>query len=184
MGPFVVRLERPARLTSQDRWDCPRLIDSRVGPSAAPCEAASGEEVLTGRQRPMAQWALDCAERVLPAFESRLPQPLPASSHRGWPRVGQHGRFSMATIRTASLNAHAAAKLADDAAATAVAHAAGHAVATAHGPQHAYGGAYYALRAVKAQNRGTRSLQWNGNASGSRIASPDTYARRSCLASS
>lgn len=57
----------------------------------------------------------------------------------------------MRVIRTASLAAHAAAKDTSDPVAKAVAHAAGQAVATAHVAQHAYGGAYYALRAVAAQ---------------------------------
>ena len=59
----------------------------------------------------------------------------------------------MPVIRSASVGAHAAAKSTNDAAAAAAAHAAGQAVATAHVPQHAYGGAYYALRAIAAANR-------------------------------
>jgi len=57
----------------------------------------------------------------------------------------------MAEIRGASLAAHAAARDAkkNDAACFA-ARAAGQAVATAHVPQHAYGAAYYALKAVAA----------------------------------
>jgi hypothetical protein len=59
----------------------------------------------------------------------------------------------MAVIRAASLNAHAAAKeMKENDAASFAAHAAGQAVATAHVPQHAYGGAYYALKAVAAAN--------------------------------
>ena len=57
----------------------------------------------------------------------------------------------MADIRGASLAAHAAARDAkEDEAACFAAHAAGQAVATAHVPQHAYGGAYYALKAIAA----------------------------------
>jgi hypothetical protein len=101
----------------------------------------------------MAAWALDCAERVLPLFQAARPQddrPRRAlEAGRAWVQTGE---FSMATIRAASLNAHAAAKDTDDSAAIAAAHAAGQAVATAHVPQHAYGGAYYALRAIAAQH--------------------------------
>lgn len=104
-------------------------------------------------QRRMAIWALDCAERVLPAFHAARPDDARPGQAievgRTWVRTGE---FSMATIRAASLNAHAAAKDTDDPAAIAAAHAAGQAVATAHVPQHAYGGAYYALRAVVAQH--------------------------------
>ena len=97
----------------------------------------------------MASWALDCAERVLPLFErSRPDDPRPRDAiriGREWVATRQ---FSMPVIRGASLGAHAAAKETDDAAAAAAAHAAGQAVATAHVPQHAYGGAYYALKAI------------------------------------
>jgi hypothetical protein len=104
-------------------------------------------------QRVMTTWALDCAERVLALFEAARPdddRPRAAiAAGRAWVRTGQ---FSMSVIRNASLGAHAAAKATDDAAAAAAAHAAGQAVATAHVPQHAYGGAYYALRAIAAAN--------------------------------
>lgn len=103
-------------------------------------------------QRTMATWALDCAERVLPIFEEvRTGDPRPRlaiETGREWVSTG---RFSMAVIRKASLDAHAAAKDTTDPAAVAAAHAAGQAVATAHVAQHAYGGAYYALRALAAR---------------------------------
>jgi hypothetical protein len=59
----------------------------------------------------------------------------------------------MSDIRGASLAAHAAARGAkENKAACLAAHAAGQAVATAHVPQHAYGGAYYALKAIAAHD--------------------------------
>jgi len=100
----------------------------------------------------MAAWGADCAERVLPLFEAAYPgddRPRRAIEVcRTWVRTGV---FRMAEIRGASLAAHAAAREAkgNDAAHFA-ARAAGQAVATAHVPQHAYGGAYYALKAVAA----------------------------------
>jgi len=104
-------------------------------------------------QRTMATWALDCAERVLPIFEEIRPgDPRPRRAieiGREWVSTGE---FSMAVIRTASLDAHAAAKETTDPVAVAAAHAAGQAVATAHVAQHAYGGAYYALRALAARS--------------------------------
>ncbi|RYE38948.1 MAG: hypothetical protein EOP21_11385 [Hyphomicrobiales bacterium] len=98
----------------------------------------------------LAVWALDCAERVLPLFERNYPDDeRPGNAlkvGREWVRTGV---FSMAAIRGASLSAHASAKdVKADQAACAAAHAAGQAVATAHVPQHAYGGAYYALKAI------------------------------------
>jgi hypothetical protein len=59
--------------------------------------------------------------------------------------------FKMADIRGASLAAHAAAREAkENPAACFAARAAGQAVATAHIPQHAFGAAYYALKAIAA----------------------------------
>lgn len=100
----------------------------------------------------MATWAADCAERVLPFFEQAYPQddrPRKAiEACRSWVNTGV---FKMADIRGASLAAHAAAREAkENNAACFAARAAGQAVATAHVPQHAYGGAYYALKAIAA----------------------------------
>ncbi|HLO31174.1 MAG TPA: hypothetical protein VK249_18640 [Anaerolineales bacterium] len=105
-------------------------------------------------QRSMATWAAACAERVLPFFEEAYPKddrPRKAiEACRMWVRTGV---FRMTDIRGASLAAHDAARDAkENDAACFAAHAAGQAVATAHVPQHAYGGAYYALKAVAAND--------------------------------
>ena len=103
-------------------------------------------------QRALATWAADCAERVLLFFEEAYPKddrPRQAiKACRTWVRTGV---FKMTVIRGASLTAHAAAREAkgNDAACFA-ARAAGQAVATAHVPQHAFGSAYYALKAIAA----------------------------------
>ncbi len=101
-------------------------------------------------QRLMASWAADCAERVLPFFEKAFPnddRPRKAiDTCRMWVRTGM---FKMTVIRGASLSAHAAAREAkENEPAFFAARAAGQAVATAHVPQHAFGGAYYALKAI------------------------------------
>ncbi|MBE1490691.1 putative immunity protein [Plantactinospora soyae] len=107
-------------------------------------------------QRLMATWAAGCAERVLPLFERAHPEdgrPRRAIEVcRSWVDTGV---FRMAEIRGASLDAHAAARTAkgNDDAACFAARAAGQAVATAHVPQHAFGGSYYALKAVAAADR-------------------------------
>ena len=103
-------------------------------------------------QRALATWSADCAERVLPFFEKAYPndnRPRQAiAACRRWVRTGV---FKMADIRGASLGAHAAARDAkENDAACFAARAAGQAVGTAHVTQHAYGGAYYALKAVAA----------------------------------
>ncbi len=100
----------------------------------------------------IAIWASDCAERVLPFFEKAYPKddrPRNAiEACRKWVRTGI---FKMADIRRASLAAHAAARKAkENEPACFAARAAGQAVATAHVPQHAFGGAYYALKAIAA----------------------------------
>jgi hypothetical protein len=100
----------------------------------------------------MATWAADCAERVLPLFEKAYPhddRPRKAiETCRTWVHTGV---FKMAEIRGVSLAAHAAARQAkENNAACFAARAAGQAVATAHVPQHAFGGAYYALKAIAA----------------------------------
>jgi hypothetical protein len=105
-------------------------------------------------QKTMATWALDCAERVLPFFEKESPHDTrPRNAIEAGREWVSTGLFSMDTIRRASLDAHTAAKgVKHDSAAHLAARAAGQAVATAHVPQHAYGGAYYALRALAAAN--------------------------------
>ena len=100
----------------------------------------------------MATWAADCAERVLTLFEKACPndnRPRKAIEDcRMWVCTGV---FKMATIRGASLAAHDAAREAtEDSAACFAARAAGQAVATAHVPQHSFGAAYYALKAIVA----------------------------------
>jgi hypothetical protein len=112
-------------------------------------------------QRLMAAWAADCAERVLPIFEGayqkddRPRQAIEAC--RTWVRTGV---FKMADIRGASLAAHAAAREAkENNAACFAAHAAGQAVATAHVPQHAFGAAYYALKALVAADPGNAEVK-------------------------
>ncbi len=107
-------------------------------------------------QKALAAWAADCAEHVLPVFESARPddeRPRQAiEACRAWVRTGV---FRMAEIRAAALAAHAAARDAlaqGNAAACFAARAAGHAVGTAHVAQHAYGAAFYALKTIAASH--------------------------------
>jgi hypothetical protein len=106
-------------------------------------------------QRLLAIWAADCAEHVLPLFEMVYPsddRPRKAiETCRKWVRTGV---FKMSEIRGASLAAHAAARGAKEESEVAcfAARAAGQAVATAHVTQHAFGAAYYALKAVAASD--------------------------------
>jgi len=105
-------------------------------------------------QRSLATCAADCAGRMLPFFEKAYPKngrPRKAiEACRIWVRTGV---FKMSDIRGTSLAAHAAAReVKENNAACFAAHAAGQAVATAHVTQHAFGAAYYALKAIAAAN--------------------------------
>lgn len=98
-----------------------------------------------------ATWALDCAERVLPYFENKYPKddrPRRAiEAGRAW---ASSGVFSMAVIRKASLDSHAAARdAAQDDAARSAARAAGQAMASAHVAGHATAAAVYGATAVR-----------------------------------
>ena len=100
----------------------------------------------------LATWAADCAERVLVLFEQECPEddrPRRAiETCRTWASTG---KFNMTNIRGASLAAHAAARVVKEyLAACFAARAAGQAAATPHVPQHAFGAAYYSLKAVAA----------------------------------
>lgn len=99
----------------------------------------------------LATWALDCAERVLPFFESRYPKDnrprVAIETGRAWVKTGV---FRMAVIRKAALDSHSAAReVKDDEVARSAARAAGQAVATAHVPKHALAAAVYAATAIR-----------------------------------
>jgi len=101
-------------------------------------------------KKTLAFWAIDCVERVMPYFEDKYPddhRPREAiQALQDWIRTG---KFSMKTIRGASLTSHAAAReVGEDNEARSVARAAGQAVATAHVKTHSIGAAIYALQAI------------------------------------
>ncbi|KKQ16952.1 MAG: hypothetical protein US31_C0024G0001 [Berkelbacteria bacterium GW2011_GWA1_36_9] len=100
--------------------------------------------------RALVLWACDCPARVLPYFEKEYPEdarPRKAIEEaRAW--VREKLPMKMSVIRTASLDAHAAARSTDNPAARAAARAAGQAVATVHVPGHASAAADYAVKAT------------------------------------
>lgn len=99
--------------------------------------------------RRLAKWAAGCAEHVLSLFKQHSSDDRPQHAiemARAWSR----GEVSAGDARKASVAAHAAAREVKSKAATAVARAAGHAVATAHMAEHCLGASMYALKAVKA----------------------------------
>jgi len=108
----------------------------------------------------LAAWAIDCAERVMPYFETAFPDDLrprrALETLQAWIDTGE---FHMPVIRKASLDAHAAAReVGEDNPARSAARAAGQAVATAHTSGHAPGAAIYALRAIYRAGSGEEAL--------------------------
>lgn len=99
-------------------------------------------------QKTLALWAADCAEHVLPVFETQCPdddRPREAiEAGRAWAR----GEITVGKARAAAFAAYAAARDSEDPAARAAARAAGHAAATAHVTGHARHAAAYALTAA------------------------------------
>jgi len=98
----------------------------------------------------LANWAIDCVERVLPYFEAKFPDdPRPRNAIKTLRDWIETGVFSMKAIRKASLDSHASAReVGKDTAARSAARAAGQAVATAHVPTHSIGSAIYSLQAI------------------------------------
>jgi hypothetical protein len=116
-----------------------------------PHEGRTAELAKKTDHKALATWALDCAERVLPFFESRYPRDdrprVAIETGRAWVKTGV---FRMAVIRKAALDSHSAAReVKDDDVARSAARAAGQAVATAHVPTHALAAAVYAATAIR-----------------------------------
>lgn len=130
-------------------------------------------ELDRAEHRLLALWATDCADHVLPCFETQYPgdnRPRRAvEAGRAWVRMANgnsrncleflgesegasdslaSSELTLAQVRAAASAAHAAARDADDPAARAAARAAGHAAATAHVAGHARHAATYAVKAV------------------------------------
>ena len=127
----------------------------------APIEELAG----TASHKTLGAWAAECAERVLPLFEAHRPDdPRPRQAIvwvREWIRSGT---FTMARVRKASLDAHAAARECTDFAARAAARAAGQAAATPHVSRHALGSGTYGttavLEATGSMQRALEERQW------------------------
>ena len=133
----------------------PRLITIRRGGT-----------LEDSRHRLLAEWAAECAEHVLPLFETVQPlDPRPRRAvelARAWTR----GEITMSHARSAAGHANAAARELSGAARHA-AHAAGQAAAVAHVAAHELGAAAYAIKAARAaapkgegDRAGRRECRW------------------------
>lgn len=112
--------------------------------------------------RLVGHWAADCAERALPVFETHVPaDPRPREAIEGI-REFTHGGKRTAQLRSLAWAAYAAAREANDPAATAAARAAGlaaavaytHPLATPHQTKHVLGPAVYAALARELAAKG------------------------------
>jgi hypothetical protein len=101
------------------------------------------------KHRLLATWAANCVEHVLSLFSAWSSDDRPQRAvdiGKSWAR----GELSVGDAQKAAVAAHAAARSVNNPSASAVARAAGHAVATAHMADHCLGASAYALRAIKA----------------------------------
>jgi GrpB-like predicted nucleotidyltransferase (UPF0157 family) len=113
-----------------------------------------GGPLKISKHRLLAVWAANCAEHVLPVFTEGSSDDRPRRAiemTRAWAR----GEVSVGDARKAAVAAHAAAREATSKSASAVARAAGHAVATAHMADHSLGATIYALKAIEAKGAST-----------------------------
>ena len=121
----------------------------------------------------MALWAADCAERVLPLFQAKVPgDRRPRAAIEAARIFAQEGKRT-AELRSLAWGAHAAARECRDPVATSAARSAGYAAATAymhplathHQTRHVIGPAAYAARARELAagddpNVGDEEIQW------------------------
>ncbi len=112
-----------------------------------------GGSLSLENHRMLANWAADCAERVLTLFNQNNPADERPAKAVEAAHTWACGKISVGAARAASVAAHAAAREADEPAACFAARAAGHAVATAHMADHAPGAALYAIKAFKAMQK-------------------------------
>jgi uncharacterized membrane protein len=97
----------------------------------------------------LAEWAAQCAEHVLPLFESEAPAELRPRNAIEVARAWIRGEVPMTVAHDTAFTANAAGKGLSDAARFA-ALSAGQAVAVAHVAAHDLGAAAYAIRAAQA----------------------------------
>lgn len=104
------------------------------------------------QQKMFMDWAIKCAKHTLKFFEKVYPKDKrPRVALDVAKKYLKTGIFKMKIIRKAALDAHKAARKAEkeeNLVACYAARSCGHAVATAHIAQHAYGSCLYSLKAV------------------------------------
>lgn len=103
------------------------------------------------QHRQLMQWAINCSQHVLPLYGKNPDEQVLKALRvaEAW----RQGEASVGEARKAAYGIIALAKELTDPVALAVARAVGQTVATAHMADHALGGAWYGLRAVKAAGK-------------------------------
>lgn len=125
--------------TAKDSKRYPFIAEHRGGP------------LTKEDHRRLIHWARICTEHVLPLIGKRVDERLihALNAAKAW----EKDKASTGVAMKASLEAHAVARETFDPVLKAVARAVGQTVATAHMADHSLGGAFYALKAVKAANK-------------------------------
>jgi hypothetical protein len=128
------------------------LNKSEIGSKRYPFMAEHrGGPLTKENHRKLIKWAEECAEHVLcisdKEIDIRLTYALAIAKE--W----EKGNATTGAAMKASLGAHAVARESKDPVSKAIARSIGQAVATAHMADHAPGGAFYALKAVKLANK-------------------------------
>jgi hypothetical protein len=108
-----------------------------------------GGSLTDDHHRLLAEWAVECADHVLPLFETARPTDKRPRQALAVARAWIRGQVKMTEAHNTAFVANAAAKDAPDPAKFA-ALAAGQAVAVAHVAAHELGAAAYAIRAARA----------------------------------
>lgn len=122
----------------------------------------SPQSLSESDRRTVALWAADCAERVLPLFESEAPEDPRARDGIARARAFGRGELTAAGEILRRFEAGRAAKSAKSPAAVAAARAAGQASGVAHMGAHALGAAAYAANAADLAVPGSRDdeVRW------------------------
>jgi hypothetical protein len=112
-------------------------------------------------RRELIVWTVSCAERLLPLFEMERPEDRRLREALAGALAFSRGELSIGAVRQLAFGCHAAARDAEDAAATAAARTCGQAVAVAHMAGHSRKVPSYTAKALAANGESSnRELSW------------------------
>lgn len=108
----------------------------------------------------LTNWAIACAERLLPLFASIRPNDTRVTRALGTALAALRGEATTGAVRAAAFECHAAARDAGGGPPTAAARACAHAVATVLATEHAREIAWYTTKAIPDEDARWAELQW------------------------